>query len=165
MVLLFFVITTSEEKSIVYGLKVLLADSLGFNFIKSCNEISDSVRPNSTLGNESVATPEPEDKAPEEHCKEECNERSEKSSNISPLKQDSGKDSKRGSKVSEASQHEESTVDCAIPHLRQEKKSCANSSESDSPGITQQLLMQAGDVESNPGPTGREGKFCMLTTT
>lgn len=28
--------------------------------------------------------------------------------------------------------------------------------------ITQQLLMQAGDVETNPGPTGREGEFIIF---
>ena len=155
MILWYFVITANEKKSIFNGLRALLASTLGFN-LKLCSV--DSTRPNSTMGNYSVSTLVPEDKAPEDPLEEECSgkEGDEENFIIPPLEQDIKKKSKNISEVSGSSLHVS-----ALSLLGQEcnaKKSCASSDESD-PVITQHLLMQAGDVESNPGPTGSEGKL------
>ena len=47
---------------------------------------------------------------------------------------------------------------CRVIPLECSERDCRTTSISD-PVITAQLLMQAGDVESNPGPTSKESKL------
>ncbi len=153
MVILMHLVSISVNEDFSSHIFRLLSKKFGFNF-KTCNG---SIDPDSTLGNDSTGVT-PETEVPETSIEQEYSEET----SVAPLEEDKQKNvdtSFKESKISPGTSEESCIkVFCEIRRKSNEEGSSAKSSDSD-PAVTQQLLMQAGDVESNPGPTESELKL------
>ncbi len=157
MILMHLVAISVNEEFSSRALKLL--GKFGFNF-KPCNgsTISDS-----TLEDDSTVTPETEIKILEASIEQEHSEKpvNKERDPLEETREKIADKSFQESNISPGSSEESCIiVFCEIWRKCNQEGSSANSSESD-PVVTQQLLMQAGDVESNPGPTESELTMAM----